>query len=238
MSESCLTKDDNTIRRTDFDNQTITKTVDHMQQLQDEAFQDGLDLHLDGISVCLENSFGDDSAILGLTVHLTGNEGVRKDLETIGKKECNERRLVKLMKIKGREVGTLKMNFEPDNIGVAVKYRRKETQEMFYKTGERVGSLARVWQIPEGHELVGFHGGMNARDEIVELGIITRVASYPNMCQDAYREIVWNIHEINALNDQINRNNMIIDAQVDGMAKELHERLEEMDIDGKLEQVT
>ena len=72
MSESCLTKDDNTIRRTDFDNQTITKTVDHMQQLQDEAFQDGLDLHLDGISVCLENSFGDDSAILGLTVHLTG----------------------------------------------------------------------------------------------------------------------------------------------------------------------
>ena len=135
MSEECLSKDANTIRRTDFDNQTITRTVDHMQQLQDEAFQDGLDLHLDGISVCLENSFGDDSAILGLTVHLTGKDGVSKSLETIGQSQCNDRRLIDLMHIKGREVGTLKMNFEPDNLGVAVKYRRKETHEMFYKTG-------------------------------------------------------------------------------------------------------
>ena len=161
-----------------------------------------------------------------------------KDLAPIGQSQCNERRLVKLMQIEGSEVGTLKMNFEPDNLGVAVKYRRKHTGDMFYKTGERVGSLARVWQIPEGQELIGFHGGMNDRDEIVELGIVTRVAASPNMCEDAYREIVWNIHEINALNDQINRNNMIIDTQVDGMAQELHERLEDMDIDGKLEQVT
>ena len=116
-----------------------------MQQLQDEAFEDGLDLHLDGIAVCLENSFGDDSAILGLTVRLTGKGGVEKELETIGQSQCNERRLVDLMQIKGSEVGTLKMNFEPDNLGVAVKYRRKADGTMFYKTGERVGSLARVW---------------------------------------------------------------------------------------------
>ena len=79
---------------------------------------------------------------------------------------------------------------------------------------------------------------MNARDEIVELGIVTRVADSPNMCQEAYSEIVWNMHEINALNNLINRNNMIIDTQVDDLKQELHERLEELDIDGKLQRVT
>ena len=56
------------------------------------------------------------------------------------------------------------MNFETDNTGVAVKYRRKGDSRMIYKTGERVHSLARVWRIPDGHELVGFHGSMNAND--------------------------------------------------------------------------
>ena len=40
--------------------------MNHAEQLKTEAFRDGMDLHLELISVCLESNEGDDAAILGL----------------------------------------------------------------------------------------------------------------------------------------------------------------------------
>ena len=74
----------------------IVRIVDHAEQLEDSTFQDGMDLHLDGISVCLENREGDDAAILGLQVHLTGIDGIQMDLAPIGQIECEGRDLTRI----------------------------------------------------------------------------------------------------------------------------------------------
>jgi len=65
MSPQCLTTSEEIITREEGDNEVV-RIVDHAVQLEDSTFQDGMDLHLDGISVCLENREGDDAAILGL----------------------------------------------------------------------------------------------------------------------------------------------------------------------------
>ena len=120
------------------------RTVDHSEQLMAEAEQDGLDLHLDSITVCLEDE-GRNSAILGLKVQVVSDQGVKKDLEHLGPLECPTGKEVQLNQLKGKVIGSLKMNFEADHTGVAVKYRRKGDQKMIYKTGERRGDLARIW---------------------------------------------------------------------------------------------
>ena len=74
MSPQCLTKSEEIIFREGGDNQVV-RVIDHSVELEDAAFSDGMDLHLDGISVCLEDE-GRDSAILGLQVHLAGNDDV------------------------------------------------------------------------------------------------------------------------------------------------------------------
>ena len=49
-----------------------------------------MDLHLDSVSVCLEDE-GRDSAILGFQVHLHGIDGVEESLSPIGQMECDGR---------------------------------------------------------------------------------------------------------------------------------------------------
>ena len=66
-----MTKHPETIKRAGGDN-TVRRTVDHLEQLMAEAEQDGLDLHLDSITVCLEDE-GRNSAILGLKVHVVND---------------------------------------------------------------------------------------------------------------------------------------------------------------------
>ena len=172
-----------------------------------------------------------------MEVHLKSEDEVEKTLDPIGDMSCNSRRKIDLWQLKGSDIDSVKMNIESDHVGVATKIRRRGDDHVLYKTGERDNSLAEKWYIPEGKELVGFYAGMNMREEIVELGIVTRVSSLPNMCQDAYREIIFNIHQINSLNAEINSNNEIINSQVDNIAADLHSRLDELNVDERLEQV-
>ena len=181
--------------------------MNHADQLKSEAFRDGMDLHLEMISVCLESNEGDDAAILGLQVHLRGKDDIVKTLEPIGKVECNSKNLSHLMQLRGPDIGSIKLNFEADHTGVAIKVRRKHDDYMMYKTGERKQELSHIWSIPEGYEIVGFHGSMNANDEIVELGIVTRISNFPSICLDAVHDIATSVERINSLNGNISSMN-------------------------------
>ena len=114
------------------------------------------------------------------------------------------------------------MNFERDHTGVAVKFRRKGDLSMITKTGNREQALAHVWEVPEGHELIGFHGGMNAEGDIVELGIVTRVATFPSMCLDGVNAIAQSVEKINAFNGFINAMNTDIQGQAGTLYEELN----------------
>ena len=68
MSAQCLTKSPEVItRQGDGDNQVVS-VVDHSEQIKSEAFSDGMDLHMTGMNVCLEENEGEDAAILGIQV--------------------------------------------------------------------------------------------------------------------------------------------------------------------------
>ena len=54
VSMECLEKNPAIIRKRGGDLQ-IYSTVDHMEQLMLESFEHGLDFHLEGITICLEN---------------------------------------------------------------------------------------------------------------------------------------------------------------------------------------
>ena len=84
-----------------------------------------------------------------------------------------------------------------------MKIRRKGDERLLYRTGEREGHLARIWNIPNGHELVGFHAGMNANDEIVYLGIVTRIAIFPSICFEAVDNIKEGVDAINGLSSAL-----------------------------------
>ena len=71
--------------------------MNHADQLKSEAFRDGMDLHLDMVSVCLESNEGEDAAILGIQAHLRGKDDIVKSLEPIGQVECNSKNLSHLM---------------------------------------------------------------------------------------------------------------------------------------------
>ena len=172
--------------------------MNHADQLKTEAFRDGMDLHLEMISVCKESNEGENAAILGLQVHLRGKDDIVKTLEPIGKVECNSKNLSHLMQLRGPDIGSIKLNFEADHTGVAIKVRRKHDDYMMYKTGERKQELSHIWTIPEGYEIVGFHGSMNANDEIVELGIVTRISNFPSICLDAVHDIATSVERINS----------------------------------------
>ena len=49
------------------------------------------------------------------------------------------------------------MNFEEDGDGIAFKFR-KRNDKMLMKNGDRDGSIAQVYDIPDDQELIGFHG--------------------------------------------------------------------------------
>ena len=44
----------------------MVSVVDHSEQIKSEAFSDGMDLHMTGMNVCLEENEGEDAAILGI----------------------------------------------------------------------------------------------------------------------------------------------------------------------------
>ena len=71
--------------------------------------------------------------------------------------DCDEDQLTDLYKIDGTTVGQIKMNFESDGEGVAVKFR-KRNDKLITKAGERDHSRAVVFDIPDDEELIGFHG--------------------------------------------------------------------------------
>ena len=111
---------------------------------------------------------------------------------------------------------------------------------MIYRTGEREGDLAHIWTIQEGYELVGFHGSMNANDEIVELGIVTRIANFPSICLDAVHDISASVERINSLNGNISSMNSDIQGQVSTMKQDVDSQFLQMnqDVDEQLNDVS
>ena len=125
----------------------------------------GNDYHLDGIRVCLEKPsksfwpFGpdyDDSAILGIQAfHI--DDGVEVEANPIGNMSCSSDERQVFRKVNGRNVGEVKMGFEKDGEGVAIKFRDRD-DELIRKTGEREKGMMKTFAIPDDEELVGFHG--------------------------------------------------------------------------------
>ena len=87
--------------------------------------------------------------------------------------DCDKDQQTDLYKIDGAKVGQIKMNFESDGEGVAVKFR-KRNDNLIMKAGERDHSRAEVFDIPDDEELIGFHGWQDSNYKILRLGIITR----------------------------------------------------------------
>ena len=89
--------------------------------------------------------------------YLKNRQGVVKHLNPIGDMRCDTADFKDFYKINGSKVGEIKMNFEADGDGVAVKFR-KRNDKLLMKTGERDHANAEVYKIPDNEELVGFHG--------------------------------------------------------------------------------
>ena len=89
--------------------------------------------------------------------YLKNDQGVVKHLNPIGDMRCDDAQFKDYYKINGSKVGELKMNFEADSDGIAVKFR-KRNGKLLMKTGERDSANSKVFKIPEHEELVGFHG--------------------------------------------------------------------------------
>ena len=153
------------------------------------------------------------------------------DLSPIGQIECDGRELTHIQNLKGPSIGSVKLNFEPDHLGVAIKARRREDQNLLYKTGEREQPMSQIWEIPDGYELVGFHAGMNANDEIVWLGIVTRVAIFPAVCFEAVSTIRQGVYAINDLNVVISDMSSDIQRQVGAMEGDVNEQFVQMNKD-------
>ena len=91
--------------------------------------------------------------------------------------------------------------------------------------------MSHVWEIPDGFELVGFHAGMNANDEIVWLGIVTRVAIFPAVCFEAVNTIRQGVYAINDLNVVISDMSSDVQRQVGAMESDVNEQFVQMNKD-------
>ena len=75
----------------------------------------------------------------------------------IGNMSCGGERRQEFRRVNGRRVGEIRMGFERDGEGIAIKFRDRN-DKMLEKTGERSTAQLKTFLIPDDEELVGFHG--------------------------------------------------------------------------------
>ena len=181
MAEGCLTKSKSVIK---VDGIKHDHTVDDSAFLKLDSVNDHY--YMEELSFCLEELSANEMyvgarAIIGMQAILKDVKGNKKYPPGIGNMSCEDSEYGKL-KISGKNVGWIKMNFEQDSDhGVAIKFRSRDDQ-LLWKTGVRDSRFATIWDIPDDEELIGFHGkeaGSGINKKIVELGIVTRKKKCP-----------------------------------------------------------
>ena len=157
----CLRKSVEVIRQEGEDGDVL-EYPDNFCQLVNHV---GDDWHLSGIKVCLEQpkevfwifeSYR-DSAILGLQAYHIDENGEVLEHNPIGNMDCDEEDMFEYREVNGENVGEIKMGFEGDGEGIAIKFRDR-SEEVIEKTGDRKSAELKTFTIPDDEELVGFHG--------------------------------------------------------------------------------